>query len=167
MRLFFVFLIFAISNSLAGQNAGNYSGSHACALKKSRALMPDLLSSSDYGPTHSFDVLKYTLSLSLYQCYLAPYPSSFSASCKVKFMADSVISQISLHAANFSLIIDSVKLAGQSFVHGSNMITVQLDRTYNPGEIAEVMIYLKNQLQYSENLSEYPCLSAPRASGSG
>lgn len=107
--------------------------------------MPELLSSSDYGPTHSFDVLKYTLSLSLYQCYLAPYPSSFSASCKVKFMADSVISQISLHAANFSLIIDSVKLAGQSFVHGSNMITVQLDRTYNPGEIAEVMIYYRHK----------------------
>ncbi len=90
---------------------------------------------------HSFDVIHYKLDLDIYNCFLTPYPNSFSGSVTVKFVADSTISSIKLDARNTSIRVDSVRLAGVSFTHLSNVVNITLDRTYNPGDTGEVKVY--------------------------
>jgi len=105
---------------------------------------PHSYSSMVYGPgtpVHAFDVQKYTLNLDLSQCYTSPYSKYFAGSNLISFRVDSVLNQISLNAVNTSLGIDSVKLAAVSFTHINNILTLNLDREYQPGETAEVMIY--------------------------
>ncbi|MCX6266533.1 MAG: hypothetical protein NTW16_04145 [Bacteroidetes bacterium] len=80
----------------------------------------------------------------LYQCYFSPYPKNFSASVIIQFSVDSTLTTIKLNAVNSSLVIDSVRMAGVSFSHADNILTITLDRAYIPGEIAEVKIYYRH-----------------------
>ncbi|HSD62324.1 MAG TPA: M1 family aminopeptidase [Ignavibacteriaceae bacterium] len=89
---------------------------------------------------HSFDAINYELDLNVYNCFLSPYPKTFTGYEILTFQADSTINSISLNAVNASLIIQSVGLAGSSFTHSNDILTITLDRTYNPGETAEVKI---------------------------
>jgi aminopeptidase N len=121
-------------------------GSYYCHMKKTSVeTVPDLPENSVYAIPHSFDVLKYTLNLKLYPCYISPYPKNFTAYNIIRFRVDSTLSSIKLNAVNTSLTIDAVSLAGVSFTHASNILTIQLDRTYLPGEIAEVKIAYKHK----------------------
>lgn len=94
---------------------------------------------------HSFNVLKYNLDLGLYHCYFDPYPKSFSARQLITLQADSALSVIMLNALNTSMIIDSVKLAGTSFLHDLDTLKIFLDRTYQPGEILDVSIFYRHK----------------------
>ncbi len=97
---------------------------------------------------HSFDVLHYSIELDIYNCFLSPYPNSFTGSVSVKFVADSVINSIKLDAVNTSIRVDSVGKSGVSFTHSNNILTIQLDRAYNPGDTGEVKIsYFHNDVQ--------------------
>ncbi len=137
-------LLFAISFSGFPQPE-TQKGSYSCHLKKtSMTTVPGLPDNSAYTLPHSFDVLKYTLNLKLYQCYFTPYPKNFSASNIVKFRVDSTLSSIKLNAVNSSLVIDSVRMAGVSFSHTGDILTITLGRAYTPGEIAEVKIYYRH-----------------------
>jgi len=89
---------------------------------------------------HSFDVLKYKLSVNLYHCYQDPYSTVFPASEVITFRVDSVLNQIRLDAMNGSLKVESVGLAGISFQHASDILTIHLDHTYQPGEVVNVKI---------------------------
>jgi aminopeptidase N len=118
-------------------------GSSSCSHKKSNtALMKieDMFS----GPLHSFDVLDYKLDLDIYNCFLSPYPKSFKGSVLVTFKVDSSLSSISLNAVNTSLVIDSVRLSGVSFTHTSNILAINLNRTYAVGETTQVKIYYRH-----------------------
>ncbi|MCK9423266.1 MAG: T9SS type A sorting domain-containing protein [Bacteroidales bacterium] len=97
------------------------------------------------GPLHSYNVLKYTLSLNLYQCYTSPYLKNFTASNIIQFRVDSTLNSIRLDAVNSSLIIDSVRLAGVSFTHLNNILAIQLDQTYNVGDVVNVKIYYRHK----------------------
>jgi aminopeptidase N len=120
-------------------------GSYSCYLKKSSAeAAPELFDNSAYSVPHAFDVLKYTLTVSLYPCYFSPYPKNFKASNIIRFRVDSTLSSIKLNAVNTSMAIDSVRLAGVSFIHAGNILTITLNRTYTPGEIAEVKVYYRH-----------------------
>jgi Aminopeptidase N len=88
-----------------------------------------------------FDILHYSMDIDIYNNFVSPYPKNFNGNLKITFVADSVINSINLDAQNASLQIDSVKLAGTSFTHNSNVLKITLDRTYNPGDTAEVLIY--------------------------
>lgn len=123
------------------QNHAHKKGSEWCSMKKSQSEISDLEDFQDSGPLHSFDVLNYTLELDLYNCFIPPYPNSFNASNLVTFRIDSTLSSIKLNARNSSLVIDSVRLNGVSFTHLSDILTIQLDRTYNAGETAQVLIF--------------------------
>lgn len=120
-------------------------GAEYCAEKKQQATQnvsgPEL---SPGSPKHAFDVLNYTLNLDLYGCFIIPYPKSYSGSNIVTFRVDTALSSIVLNAVNTSLVIDSVALAGVSFTHGSNLLTIHLDSTYAPGTIVQVMIYFRH-----------------------
>ncbi len=121
------------------------NGAEMCSHRKMHNThLVDQSFKSAGSPLHSFDVLNYTINIDLVNCFLSPYPKSFIADVKIHFRIDSTLSEIVLNARNNSLTIDSVKLAGISYTHVSNKLTVQLDRTYNPGEEAEVHIYYKH-----------------------
>ncbi len=101
-------------------------------------LTPD--DTAHYYTKHSFDVLKYKLDINLYQCFKTPFPKTFQAKAIITFRVDSTLNSIQLNANTPSLAIDSVSMAGTSFTHLVNVLTIALDRTYQPGEIVNVKI---------------------------
>ncbi len=144
--IFLVFLFIFLWHSSLAQHFSEQRGSHYCRLKKiSSGETPFLMDNPETSIPHTFNVLKYTLNLQLYNCYFTPFPSNYKASEIIRFEVDSALNTIQLHAVNTSLVIDSVRLAGSSFSHSGNMLTISLDRTYNPGEIAEVKIFYRHQ----------------------
>ena len=92
------------------------------------------------GPTHTYDVLSYTISLNVYNSFFSPYPKNYNAKNIILVKADSTLNFIKLNAANSSLVIDSVRLAGASFTQANDTLRIQLNRTYTPGEIFQVRI---------------------------
>ena len=138
--LAFTFTVFAMV-TVYSQDIPGMSGEQACSLKKSSMKwLPSSPGNAESGPVHSYDVLDYTLNLNIYHCFLSPYPKDFQASNTITFQVDSVLDAIKLNAVDSCLTIDSVGLAGTSFMHSNDTLTVQLDRTYDPGEIVRIMI---------------------------
>jgi len=121
-------------------------GASMCSQKKSSASHLPILGDpgSPGSPRHSFDVLNYRLYLDIYNCFLSPYPKSFIAHEVVTFRVDSMLNVIRLNAVNSSLVIDSVGMAGVSFAHASNILTITLDRVYNPGEVVDAKVSFKH-----------------------
>ncbi len=123
-------------------------GSKICSERKSSINRNSEINNFDSqnSPRHSYDVLEYKLNLDIYNCFISPYPKSFKASNEIYAKADSVINQIKLDAVNTSLVIDSVKLNALSltFTHTSNILTVNLDRTYNPSETFRIRVYYRH-----------------------
>ena len=136
-------IIFLVSSNLFSQEQFS-KGSQYCAYRK--ALLHDIsdVINSPNSPKHSYDVLNYKMNFDLYDNFFSPYPKSYNANIIVKFKVDSTLNSIDLNAVNSSLVVDSVSMAGVSFTHSSNILTVTLDRTYNIGEIAEVKIYFRH-----------------------
>ncbi|MFZ4523630.1 MAG: M1 family metallopeptidase [Bacteroidales bacterium] len=142
--LILIIITSACCQAFSQDNAA-LKGAHYCQQKKSSyRVVPELTDNSGYSVPHTFDVLKYTLNLKLYQCYFSPYPKNFTASNIIRFKVDSTLSSIKLNAENTSLVIDSVRMAGVSFTHTGNILTIVLNRSYTPGEIAEVKIYYRH-----------------------
>jgi len=136
-----VALLLIISTNLLGQN--ETKGAKFCSDKKMNSTL-NKIEEIFSGPLHSFDVLDYKLDLDLYNCFLSPYPKSFIASVIITFKVDSTLNSISLNAVNTSLTIDSVRLSGVSYAHASNILTINLDRTYAVGETTQVKIYYRH-----------------------
>ena len=141
-----IILDFLFSGLLSAQHYGGSKGSSYCSKRKIESVkkMSNLMISPD-TPRHSFDVLNYTLNLDIFACYTSPFPKSFMASNLITFKVDSTLNRIKFNAVNSSLIIDSVSMAGVSFTHAADILTIILDRTYNPGETAGIMIYYKHK----------------------
>jgi aminopeptidase N len=145
-RLFTLSLLCGLLYVVQAQDNRQISGAWSCSQRKMQMEnLPDLKMYSPNAPVHSFDVLKYTLDLDLFNCYITPYPKSFTGSVIVSFRADSVIDHIVLNAVNTSLTIDSVSMSGVSFTHSTNLLDIELDRAYNPGEETDVKIYYKHK----------------------
>lgn len=114
--------------------------------KQHRAITsPFAKRSSPNAPKHSFDVLHYSINIDLYKNYSIPFPKSFNGSVIVKLRADSAILSIKLDTVYTSLSIDSVTLAGTSFTHSGNILTIQLYRTYQQNETLNVAVYYKHK----------------------
>jgi len=88
--------------------------------------------------------LNYELDLDVYACFLSPYPKSFTATNVITFRVDSTLNFIKLNAKNTSLVIDSVSMAGLSFTHAQDTLTINLNQTYTQGAIVNVKIYYKH-----------------------
>lgn len=120
-------------------------GYEYCAEKKQNMLPSSLLKLQNMAAVaHSFDVLDYKLNLDIYNCFISPYPKSFTGSVVVKFKVDSTLNQIVLDAVNTSMVVDSLGFAGESFTHSSNKLNITLDSTYSPGDTVEVKIYYRH-----------------------
>ena len=117
-------------------------GSELCSHKKmhSPGLRELYNPDSPNSPVHKFDVLDYKIYVDIRSCFISPYPKSFTGNVVIKFRVDSTLSSINLNAVNSSLTVSYVSMSGISFTHSSNILTVNLDRTYSPAEITEVKI---------------------------
>ncbi len=121
------------------------SGAELCSEGKMQRATPSLNKYSSPGsPKHSFDVLNYTLNLNIYSCFISPFPKSFSGTEVITLRADTILNSISLNAVNTSLVIDSVRLSGKSFVHSGDILTITLDSTYKAQDIVTIKIYYRH-----------------------
>ena len=177
--LFSLLLLFPLLSLFAQDRSIHLHGSEYCAYSKQmRAEIAPIDLRSANSPKHQFDVLNYNLNLDIYHCYTSPYPKSFDAQAIVKFRVDTALSQIKLNAVNSSLLIQSVGMAGTSFTHGTDTLTIQLDNTYQPGAIVEVSIdyshkdvtdnafYAKNGFVFTDSEPQgarkwFPCYDQP------
>ncbi|RLD54367.1 MAG: hypothetical protein DRJ05_14810 [Bacteroidetes bacterium] len=135
-----IFFALLMSALLTAQDYTKMPGSEACYYGKSNRDFAPANEKGPDSPKHSFDVLNYTLDMDLYGNYSSPYPKTFYASNIVTFRVDTALSSIDLNAVQSSIVIDEVSLAGQSFTQSSTMLTIELDNTYQPGDIVEVKI---------------------------
>lgn len=120
-------------------------GSDYCSAKRLRQTGLLLREpESPNTPHHAFDVLKYTLSLNLYDNFLSPYPKSFSATNTITLRAESTLTAVQLNAVNSSLTVDSVSLAGKTFSHQDNILTIALDTTHKPNDTVSVRIFYRH-----------------------
>ncbi|MFH1935943.1 MAG: M1 family aminopeptidase [Bacteroidota bacterium] len=139
--IFLSMLILGLTIVAYSQLTATMKGSEICSYKKSQiSLLPELTGTIQSGPTHSFDVLNYTLDLDIFNCFAAPYPHGFDGTEIITFRVDSTLNSIVLNANANSLLINSVSMAGISVPHPNNWLTIQLDQTYNPGDTVEVGI---------------------------
>ncbi len=134
-----LFLFILFTGNLASQSIEG-SGAHYCSIKKMSGKNSTLDTRGPNSPAHSFDVLKYTLDINLLDNYAPPYTHGFDGEVVVRFQVDSTLNSIILDANIESLEIKSVGLAGQSFLHVGNLLSINLGQTYFPGEVVEVSI---------------------------
>jgi aminopeptidase N len=141
--MLFVFLFLSNSNAQFYKDRMEYSKKHLAFFSKMR-------NNPSYTLKHSYDVLDYNLDINIYNCFKSPYPNSFSAVEKITFKVDSSLNYIKLDADNNSLTIDTIRLLSGTplnFNHILNLLTINLDRTYNPGEVVVIIIhYLHNNV---------------------
>lgn len=143
--LLFIFLMFLTVSGLSQ----NYNGKNNFLHNNGRHYLFN-------NPAHSYDVLDYKINTDVRHCFSSPYPKNFNASVIIKFKVDSVLNSINLDAVYSSLGIDSVRLIPNnlilSFQHNqsTNILTITLDRQYNPGENVQVKIYY-NHKNVSDN----------------
>jgi aminopeptidase N len=140
MKKISILLIFALFiSSLAFSQ--DKKGFEYCSEKKMHNPNSTSISfDSPNTPHHSYDVLDYKLNLDIRSCFLSPYPKSYTGSVIITLKSDTILSSITLNAVNTSMTINSVSMAGVSFTHTSNILTVTLNRTYNFGEVVQVKI---------------------------
>lgn len=139
LKIIFTF-IFTSSFFLFSQDFYGNKGSEFCYQNKIKKDITKKLELTTPPPSHSFDILDYKLELDLYNCFISPYPKSFNALEIITIKADTSLNQIKLDASNTSLVIDGVDLAGVTFIHSSNVLTINLNRYYSQGEIFQVRI---------------------------
>lgn len=142
-KLLIIFSVFILCtlNTQAQPNK-SAKGSEMCSHRKMQKVNLQKKSiKSANSPLHSFDVLNYTINIDLVGCLTNPYPNNFKADVLVQFRVDSTLNEITLNADSHSLSIDSIQQNAVSYIHTDDILTIQLDRTYMPGEIAKVHIF--------------------------
>ncbi|RPI13117.1 MAG: T9SS C-terminal target domain-containing protein [Ignavibacteriae bacterium] len=138
-KIFFLLILSAlISQNFIYTQEIPLTGGYACSMKKMHSHLPIL--DTDVPIRHTFDVIKYTINLDIRNCFISPFPKNFNATIKIDLRVDTALNAINLNAVNTSLQINSVGLNGVSFTHTGNILTINLNRTYNPGEMVSVFI---------------------------
>jgi len=139
-----VFSLFIILVSYTLAQGTFQKGSEYCWHKKSNSPHSFILGDSPNSPKHKFDVLNYKIWMDIRHCFLSPYPRNYDANIIVKLRVDTALNSIDLNAVNTSLQIDSVSMAGVSFTHSSNILTITLNTMYNPNDTVDVKIYYRH-----------------------
>lgn len=153
MKKLFILLLVSVFMGSFNLNAQDYlnKGSYQCYLNKiSKQHVNPQEFDSPNAPKHKYDVLDYKINMDIYNCFFSPYPKNYTASVVIKFRVDTALSSIDLNAVNSSMTITGVSMSGVSYTHASNILTVNLNRTYNPGEIVYVQINY-NHLNVTDN----------------
>ena len=137
-----LFTVIALVITLPLFSQGNFTkGSEYCWNKKFHSK--NIFSNAELSPNsprHSYDVLDYKMNIDIRDCFISPYPHSFTGNLVITFKVDSALNFISLNASNTSLQVNEVGISGVTFSHTSNILKINLDRIYDPGETAQVSI---------------------------
>lgn len=140
--LLLILIILSSLDSNVSAQLNELKGSYLCSQKKMNTTHNFLLNNdSPNTPNHKFDVLDYKMYFDIWDCFHPPYQNDYPANEIIKFLVDTSLNSITLNAVNTSLLIDSVGMSALSFYHVSNILTINLDRTYLPSEIVNVKIY--------------------------
>lgn len=142
--LLIVLFIFSLLPGIQFAQDSFQKGSEYCSQKKINSTLNESPSQITADIKHSYNALNYELNLNLYSCFLSPYPKTFTGYVIMTFQVDSSLNFIKMNAVNSSLTVDSVNMAGVSYTHTGDVLTINLDRTYNPGETADVKIYYRH-----------------------
>ena len=142
--LLFLLISAAVQTNILSQIQTN-SGSQYCYQNKIHSQNGVQPGNIEANIIHSYNAINYELNLDIYNNFLSPYPKSFKGYEILTFEVDSTLNSIKLNAVNTSLQIDSVDMAGVSFTHVNNILTITLDRTYNVSETADVKIYYQHK----------------------
>ena len=105
-------------------------------IRSNATLMQSLIT-----PKNPFDILNYKIEIDLYNNFVSPYPKYYNAVEIITFLVDTTLNTIHLDAVNSSLVIDSISLSGILFSHKANILKIQLDSTYNPGDTVNVKVF--------------------------
>ena len=137
-------LLFSVTSLFAQMELRN--GAEYCSLKRMKRGTSLQKISSAASPVHSYDVLRYSLNLDLYENFSSPFPHTFTASNTVTLRIDSAVSSIKLHAVKSSLSIQSVTLGTKAltFAQDADFATITLDTVRNPGETLVLKIVYKH-----------------------
>jgi hypothetical protein len=125
-----IILFLLISSEIFSQESG------ASFCQKARVSHP-LRSLGSEKSNHTgigVDVQKYTLNLDIYNCFLTPYPHSFTAVENIDFQATQSVSAVKLNCGAASITVNSVSGAGISFLNSADTLIITLDKTYSGGE---------------------------------
>jgi aminopeptidase N len=116
--------------------AGMFSAAHAAT----RGEAAGKVDTAHFYTKHSYDILKYSLDLDLYNCFRPTQVKTFDATEVVTFRVDSTLRSINLDAVNSSVTVRSVGKPASSFLQDSDLLKIRLNRTYHPGEIVTLKI---------------------------
>lgn len=144
-NLLSICLVLFLSTLTYAQDYTGMTGAEICSHNKS--IKSGHINPSDRSPNtpkHSYDVLNYKLNLDIYNCFKNSV-RNFTGTEQLTFRVDSTLNSIQLNSVYTSIGIDSVRLlsgANLVFAHSSttNLLTITLDRTYNPGETVNLVI---------------------------
>lgn len=119
--------------------AQNQSGSYRCFESKiNNHLIPEQIKITPHNP---FNIINYKLDMDLYSNFISPYPRTYNAQELVTFVVDTALNSFYLDAVNTSLEIDSVSSPAVSYTHANNILHIQLDNYYLPGDTLNIKIY--------------------------
>ena len=145
---FLIIALMLFGNGYLYSQVSDKSGAEECSKKRmnGKNLIQLLESDSPNTPEHSFNVLNYKLELDIYNCFLSPYPKSFTASNEITLVVDTALNSISLNSKNASQVIDSIFKGTVPLVFSrtGDILNINLDRTYNPGETVVLKIYYRH-----------------------
>lgn len=145
---FFLFILIIVCVFQGEIFSQDQSGSHICFENKINSpLMPGQIKITPHNP---FNILNYKLNLDLYSNFISPYPKTYNADETVTFIVDTSLNSFYLDAVNTSIAIDSVLFPGVSYTHINNILRIQLNKTYNPGDTVNVRIFY-NHLNVDDN----------------
>ncbi|RPI13115.1 MAG: T9SS C-terminal target domain-containing protein [Ignavibacteriae bacterium] len=142
-KIFFISLIITVSYTEVHTEYSTFFDDKA-NINRKREYYNYLFKNYD-AVNHFFDVLNYNINVNIYNCYTSPYTRAFSGEVTITFISTSSINSIDLDASSHSIIIDSVRMNGTTFLHSNNNLAINLDRTYNTGDTANVKIYYRHK----------------------
>jgi aminopeptidase N len=149
-RLNFLFVILVFAALLVGQDFSNKTGAYICSSHKmNNPVQYSALELSPNTPRHTYDVIKYTLNLDIYNCFKTAGNKAFTGVETIDFKVDSTLNSINLNAIYSTIVIDSVRLSSGTILNfnhsnSTNILAITLDRTYNPNESVSIKIYYRH-----------------------
>ena len=142
-KIIMLCLVSLFTSSLVQSQETRESGAYYCSQKKSAMSQESfsaLKETQTLGPTHTYDVLSYTMNLNIYNSFFSPYPKNFAAKTIILIKVDSTLNFIKLNADTGSLK-DRFSKTGGGFIYKSRQCTYrQLNQIYNPGEQLQVKV---------------------------
>ncbi|MCX6165412.1 MAG: M1 family aminopeptidase, partial [Ignavibacteriae bacterium] len=85
----------------------------------------------------------------MHNCFKTPGNKAYSGKDEINFRVDSILNSIQLNATYTSLVVDSVRLSTGTVLNfnqssTTNLLTITLDRTYNPNEVVTLKIFYRH-----------------------